>query len=159
MNLIPNQIFNELHNVRFHVSNVCNHKCKYCHVFKEPVSDNARLMKFDVIKSTLDFYAKLNETHSNHNFKFSFYGGEPLFNWKVIKKTLSYGNRIIPGRIEWVLNTNGTIITQDKAKTLFKEDVDVHVSIDGPDEKTNKNRLFKSGRPVLKKVLNSLKIL
>ncbi len=159
MNLIPDQIFNELHNVRFHVSNVCNHKCKYCHVFKEPVSDNARLMKFDVIKATLDFYARLNETHSNHIFKFSFYGGEPLFNWKVIKKTLSYGNRIIPDNIEWILNTNGTIITQDKAKILFNEGVDVHVSVDGPDEKTNKNRLFKSGRPVLKKVLNSLKIL
>ena len=159
MNLIPDQNFYELHNVRFHVSNVCNHKCKYCHVFKEPVSDNARFMKFDVIKSTLDFYAKLNKTHSNHILKFSFYGGEPLFNWKVIKKTLSYGNKIIPDKIEWILNTNGTIITQDKAKILFKEGVDVHVSIDGPDEKTNKNRAFKSGRPVLKKVLNSLKIL
>jgi radical SAM protein with 4Fe4S-binding SPASM domain len=116
-------------------------------------------MGFNIIQKALDFYAKKNKTFPNQAFNFSFYGGEPLFNWKVIKRALLYGNRMMPKKIQWIINTNGTLITQDKARTFFKERVDVHVSIDGPDERTNKNRQFKTGRPVVKKVLAALKIL
>lgn len=159
MNLTQKINSRGLHIVRFHVSNVCNHNCSYCHVFKEPWPCKTKLMRFNTIKPVLDFYGNLNKIFSNQVFNFSFYGGEPLFNWKVIQRTLLYGNRMMPGSIQWIVNTNGTIITQDMAQTLCKEGVDVHVSIDGPDEKTNKHRVFKTGRPVLKKVLSSLKIL
>ncbi|RLB92342.1 MAG: hypothetical protein DRH26_06475 [Deltaproteobacteria bacterium] len=159
MNLTKKINSRDVHTVRFHVSNVCNHNCTYCHVFKEPSPDKTKLMKFNTIKPVLDFYADKNKTFPNQVFNFSFYGGEPLFNWRVIQKALSYGNRMMPGRIQWIVNTNGTIITREKAETLFKEGVDVHVSIDGPDEKTNKNRRFKTGRPVVKKVLAALEIL
>ena len=153
----------ESYNLRFHVSNRCNQNCCYCHVYNGGRTFSNPLMQMDyrILKMGLDTYAKLTEGKENQALEFRFYGGEPLFNWLAIKKAICYGNSLLQEqrKVTWILNTNGTMITHDRAKTLLHENVDVHLSIDGPDNISNQNRLYKSGRPVLKRVLNALDML
>lgn len=153
----------EFYNLRFHVSNRCNHECNYCHVFGSGASRPSRpaLMDYRIMRAGLDAYAALVKGRKNQVLDFSFYGGEPLFNWPAIKKALAYGNDLLgpENQVTWILNTNGTLITPARAQTLAREGVDVHLSIDGPDDCSNQNRRYKSGRPVLSRVLETLDIL
>lgn len=160
---VTGNITQQFYNPRFHISNKCNMACKYCHVFesKNLISDQPHYMDFKVIQTAFKAYLELIKNDKNPVLQFSFYGGEPLLNWKVIKKALLFGNRLFKNKaiVRWILNTNGTLITPAIAKTLSAEGVDVHISIDGPDESSNQNRKYKSGRSTLKRVLNALKIL
>jgi uncharacterized protein len=118
-------------------------------------------MDFGVARQAMDSYERLIQVQEEATLKISFYGGEPLLNWRMVKETLGYGRRLINGKteIQWILNTNGTLLTPEAATVLKEEGVDVHISIDGADEASNKYRKFKDGTPVLNQVLKSLEIL
>lgn len=151
-------------NPRLHVSNRCNMACGYCHVFgnKHLIRDGQTgSMGFEVMKSAFDAFLKLAGDEKTPVFQFGFYGGEPLLNWKAVKKAIIYGNGFFKGKaeVQWILNTNGTLITAEIAKILSVEGVDVHISIDGATESSNENRKYKSGRPTLKRVLDALSLL
>jgi len=148
---------------RLHCSNLCNQRCDYCHVFKGVggITTRPGLMDFSVARQAMDSYERLIQIQEKATLKISFYGGEPLLNWRMVKETLSYGRRLINGKteIQWVLNTNGTLLTPEAVVVLKEEGVDVHISIDGADEASNKYRKFKDGTPALNQVLKSLEIL
>jgi sulfatase maturation enzyme AslB (radical SAM superfamily) len=116
-------------------------------------------MDIAVAETAIDAFARLMKGQESSRITISFYGGEPLLNWRMVRKALRCGNVIFGDRVYWVLNTNATLLTPEIATVLKQENVDIHISIDGPDEGTNRYRRFKNGKPVLKKVMESLEIL
>jgi uncharacterized protein len=149
--------------LRLHCSYLCNQSCSYCHVFKggQEIPKTHRLMDITVASQAMDAYARLMQGQESANITISFYGGEPLLNWRMVRSALGYGNQTFTGKkhVHWILNTNGTLISPDIANLLKQANVDVHISIDGPDEDSNQYRKFKNGKPVLKRVIESLEIL
>ena len=79
------------------------------------------------------------------------YGGEPLLNWNVLRQIIDYirlqeSKGEMNGPVELVLETNGTLITNDIAKHLAHNRVEVIVSIDGIKSVHDYYRQDKSGK-------------
>jgi len=118
-------------------------------------------MDITVARQAMEAFARLMQGRQSASITISFYGGEPLLNWRMVRPTLSCGREIFSDKtqIQWILNTNGTLLTPEISSVLKHEDVDVHISIDGADELSNQYRKSKNGKSVLKRIMESLEIL
>lgn len=138
-------------------------QCDYCYVLSRNICEKGTslLMDATIAKSTFDNIVRMAESKGITSVRIIFSGGEPLLNWGVIEKTIKSANRTYKGRVQfrWFLNTNGTLITPQIANVLNHENVEVHVSLDGPDERSNIHRRFKNGAPVFERIISSLDIL
>lgn len=87
----------------------------------------------------------------------SLYGGEPLLNQPVLHAVLSEVQRLREHfELMPILNTNGTMLTLEKAKELAVAGARVHVSIDGIDGAANASRVNRAGRPSLPAVITAI---
>ena len=116
------------------LSNGCNLSCSYC--YDDPTSPaRARHMS----RATIDrLFEWIEETTSpDAEFMFVFHGGEPLLNFDTLRFCVEKYNS---PRVEWVVQTNGTLITADRARFFAAFDIRVSLSLDGPQEIHNLNR-------------------
>ncbi len=147
--------------LRLHCSDICNQYCDYCHVFPEDKScwPEAELMEERVAHRIVDEY--MNILDEGDTLYLSFYGGEPLVNWSVVKSTVERVRTNSPdfAYVEIVLNTNGTLIKKDRATFLAKHNIDVHISLDGATWEENiyrKTRGLKNNYDRIVRGLNNL---
>lgn len=128
------------------VTQACNLRCKYC-----AYSDNngmerkhtAKNMAWYTAKKALDFF----HTHSidSRFITIGFYGGEPLLNFDLIKKSILYSEQIFEGKpLLFSMTTNATLLTEDVLCFLEKRDVALTISLDGPKQLNDMNRVFES---------------
>lgn len=133
------------------VTTGCNLRCKYC-VFSGNYTNQrvhgTKMIDFQQCKKTIDLYFRyLYEAKKyNENIKptIAFYGGEPLLNYNVIKKSVDYIHKIYNGKIYITLTTNGTLLTDEMIDYFVNNDVILIFSIDGPSKEHNRNRVFKN---------------
>lgn len=130
------------------VTQNCNLKCKYC-IYSESKNLNTRshsnnAMTFQTAIKAVDFYAQ--HSLDNDEKTIGFYGGEPLLNFKLIKKVIEYANEIFKGKdVIYSITTNGTLLTDDVIDFFLKHNVQLTISLDGPREIHDKNRCFRDG--------------
>jgi uncharacterized protein len=136
----------------------CNLKCQYCFIGK---INNEETKKIEL--STIDNTIKKFVDHllkRNQNGNIIFYGGEPILALDIIKYT---GNLVKPfsnPKIGLSMVTNGTIINDEIIKLLKDYSISIGVSIDGPQELTDRYRLFKnSDSSVYEIVMRNIKVL
>ncbi len=114
----------------------CNLRCLYCvhqDENKENRNHGSRQMTRETALAAIDFLAK--NSSKAEGVVLSFYGGEPLLNFPLIKESVSYAKEIFKDKpIQFNLTTNGTLITPEIARFLAENQFDVKVSIDGPQE-------------------------
>lgn len=77
----------------------------------------------------------------------SFYGGEPLLNFPLIKKCTEYVLEKAKRRVYFVLTTNGYLLEGDKAEFVGAHDFLISVSFDGPASFHDRHRRTKEGLP------------
>jgi uncharacterized protein len=138
----------------------CNLRCRYC--WNEAgvyggISDRNGKMDFPVAARAIDLLIK--ESRGAKDLVIDFYGGEPLLNFELIKKTIEYcrgirGKRKINFR--FLLATNGTLLTKDRAEFLIKNNVDIAVSIDGSKKIQDTQRPFSDGRGSFETIMDNL---
>ena len=70
------------------VGAACNLRCEYC--FADGGSYNGAMvnMSFEVAKKAVDFL--IEKSGHRRNLEVDFFGGEPLLNFDVVKKTVAY---------------------------------------------------------------------
>ena len=140
----------------------CTHQCDYCHVFTEDqmsTCGDKDFMDFETAKQVIDTYYAMMKEDPQSTVSIGLYGGETLLNWKLVKQALEYGNALLKNRVNWILNTNGALITKERAEFLKKNRVDVHISSDGPRPENNQYRKFLNGRPTHDRLIHALEIL
>ncbi len=134
--------------LRLNVSMACNMKCAYCYVDEKNFTHNDALMTWDTAKKTIDEFFALLRLHHHKFCIIRFFGGEPLLNRSVIKRSLDH---IQPAAkdisVHFILNTNGTIYSQKIAHILAKHNVGIAISLDGTQKDHNLVRHFKTGKP------------
>lgn len=141
-------------------SNFCNLACKYCFIGK--LDDNAvQEIEFKTIDNIIQKYVA--HLRKNHFLKASvvFYGAEPLTAFNKIKYAVEKFKSIIDINWEFSIVTNGTLIN-DEIVAFFKENnFGVGVSIDGPKDINDLNRIFKynSDISVYDTIISKLKVL
>src|SRR5271166_5516390 len=135
---------------------ICNLDCAYCFFLsKEMLYPGSR---FRMADSLLELYIKqLIEAHvSAPEVAISWQGGEPtLMGLPFFERSIEYANKYRrPGmRIEYTIQTNGTLIDDRWAAFFKKHDFLVGISIDGPRELHDAYRVDKGGQPTFDKVM------
>jgi len=135
------------------VISACNLACRYCDA---DIYSNRQLSLdtiSQIIKKALDYADRV---------EFIWHGGELLlmgiqFYEKVIELQKRYkreGQTIINS-----LQTNGTLINQEWVDFFKANDFHVGVSLDGPPEVHNANRIFKSGQGSFEQVMRGIGLL
>ncbi len=141
------------------MSSSCNLACKYC--FVENCQFNNK-KEVNMSKDTALLALKKYDTYlRENNIKGSviFYGGEPLVNWNTIKEVLLKAEEL-NSPINFSMVTNATLLNLDKIKFLAKHKVEVGISIDGPKELNDKNRVYRvSGKSVYDEVMKKFPML
>ncbi len=164
----PDDIFYSLVNlpsICFEVTDNCNLNCYYCGYgkfydgYEERKGKN---IKFSIIKAFMDYYSNFltslpQNYYVNKPLHFSFYGGEPLLNFDIIKETVEYIKKLkFPNRlIKYTITTNGILL--DKYIDFLKgNNFNILISIDG-NEYNNSFRVDKSGKNSFTKLYYNIK--
>ncbi|MDE6252623.1 MAG: Cys-rich peptide radical SAM maturase CcpM [Lachnospiraceae bacterium] len=125
------------------VTQNCNLRCKYCVYsgsYINRVHTNKR-MSFEIAKEAVDFYYE----HSKNTdiASISFYGGEPLLEFKLIKDVVEYCEEKFSGKqLNFNMTTNATLLTTEMMHFLQLHKINLTISLDGPEEIHNKGRVF-----------------
>ena len=138
---IKNSLQN-LSQIVFETTTACNLRCRYC-CYGEGYNTFASRhwkhgnLRFSIAKAVLDFLTYTFNTSSytqaiEEPFAISFYGGEPLMNFTVIKdivdyaETLNFRNR----KLSFTMTTNATLLSR-YAEFLCRHNFKLLVSLDG----------------------------
>ncbi|OWR29894.1 hypothetical protein CDO73_12480 [Saccharibacillus sp. O23] len=142
------------------ISSACNLRCTYC-IYSEhyPFTRNhgTGKMPWKIAKRTIDYYFENFEImyHRNPIRKavISYYGGEPLTNFKILKQTVEYiEQQYSQYEVLFNITTNGLLLTPSIQKFLYEHHFSVLVSLDGYEENHDRNRLDIHGKPTFHKV-------
>ena len=130
-------------NVILQVTQNCNLRCEYCVYsgsYINRVHTNKR-MSFETAVKTIDFLAA--HSLNCNEVSIGFYGGEPLLEIELIKKAVSYAKEVFgEKKINFNMTTNATLLNMDIADFLVQNDFNITISLDGPRNIHNKNRIF-----------------
>ncbi|OFW46094.1 MAG: quinohemoprotein amine dehydrogenase maturation protein [Acidobacteria bacterium RIFCSPLOWO2_12_FULL_67_14b] len=135
------------------VTNQCNLACTYCYEYGEDKivdTENGQQPKFmseETARESVEF--ALRESRENRHAHITFFGGETLMNFPVLKSTIAYARRRaaeVGKDIDFSLTTNATLLQPDVIEFLASERVGVTISIDGPEDMQDKFRVFNNGQ-------------
>lgn len=141
------------------VSQTCNMKCSYCFVDGGSFGGDERLMSERVAKDSILY---LLNNSKIRNVEVDFFGGEPLLNWEVVKKTIIFGKGEAEKRkkrIRFSLTTNGVLLNQEKMDFFDKYKVSLIFSLDGPKSINDMYRKMRDGRRSFSFVWDKAKML
>ena len=135
------------------VTNQCNLSCTYCYEYGEDKivdTENGQQPKFmteETARQAVEFMLK--ESGSSPVAYLTFFGGETLMNFPVLKRTVGYARQRAAEcgkQVHFSLTTNATLLRPEIIEFLAEHDIGVTVSIDGPPEIQDKFRVFQNGR-------------
>jgi uncharacterized protein len=135
------------------VTNQCNLACTYCYEYGEDKivdTENGaqpKFMSIETAKQSVEFMLK--EAGDNKIAHLTFFGGETLMNFPVLKETIAYARTRgaeVGKEVDFSLTTNATLLKPDVIEFLVENEVGVTISFDGPPEMQNKFRVFHNGR-------------
>lgn len=133
----------------------CNLNCSYCYI--EAGTDKKRKMDAETARRIFDAYLALHE-NDGLKFNYSFHGGEPLLNFKLIREMTAYAAPC-RDRVMLSIQTNGTLITDEIARFFKENHVNVGVSIDGPKEFHDRTRHYKNGAGSFEQTMRGIRLL
>lgn len=139
----------------------CNLACKYCYYLeKDKLYPTAQrhLMSDEMLEQ---FTREYIEAQTMNQVLFTWHGGEPLLrSIDFYRKALSLQQKYARGRrIDNVIQTNGTLLTDEWCEFFAQNHWLVGISIDGPQPDHDHYRLTAAGKPSWKKVMQGIKLL
>lgn len=129
------------------VGRVCNLGCVYCHVGPDKTNEK---MSIEVGKKAIDRVAELKE----EDRLVIFHGSEPLVNYDLIKELVVYGQS--RGVAKFGMQTNGTLIDDEKLAFFKDNNVGVGISIDGLEKHHDLTRPFLGGGPSYQVIMENV---
>ena len=139
----------------------CNLACKYCYYLEKnklyPTAQR-HLMSDEMLEQ---FTREYIEAQTMNQVLFTWHGGEPLLrSIGFYHKALSLQQKYAGGRrIDNVIQTNGTLLTDEWCEFFAQNHWLVGISIDGPQPDHDHYRLTAAGKPSWKKVMQGIKLL
>lgn len=138
------------------ISRNCNFNCEYCYGGYGLSGREKANMNISTALSTVDFLFSQNSPA----IEFDLFGGEPLLNWDVCKKTIEYikEKSLNSGKkVKIALTTNGYLLDKEKLDFLNKHNINLVLSLDGGSSCHNSLRKSVSGKDTFDKVYKNLK--
>lgn len=138
---VPEMIDRCINHLILGVTNKCNFKCRYCHQAEGKVLSSKTMMEKDTAFQSVDYLF----THSKDAFEvtITFYGGEPLLNFELIRTTVDYAQiKFKTKNINFNMTTNASLLNEEAVDFLVKNKFDLLISLDGDDKTQNSHRRF-----------------
>ncbi|HMV83693.1 MAG TPA: quinohemoprotein amine dehydrogenase maturation protein [Blastocatellia bacterium] len=146
------------------VTNQCNLSCKYCYEFGEDrlamPEGKTKFMDEATAFAAVDFL--LAQSPGRRAVHLTFFGGETLMNFKVVRATIDYARQQAHAAgkyIDFSLTTNATLLTEPVIEYLAEQHVGVTISIDGPQEMNDQLRVFSNGQGSYEMIAPKIKAL
>ena len=139
----------------------CNLACKYCYYLEKnklyPTAQRHQMSDEMLEQFTREYI----EAQTMNQVLFTWHGGEPLLrSIDFYRKALSLQQKYAGGRcIDNVIQTNGTLLTDEWCEFFAQNHWLVGISIDGPQPYHDHYRLTAAGKPSWKKVMQGIKLL
>ena len=139
----------------------CNLACKYCYYLeKNNLYQNTprHLMSDEMLEQ---FTREYIEAQTMPQVLFTWHGGEPLMrSIDFYKKALALQKKYAHGKqIDNVIQTNGTLLTDEWCEFFAQNHWLVGISIDGPQEYHDHYRVTPAGKPSWEKVMQGIQLL
>lgn len=157
---LENSVNNNLMQVILEVTGKCNLKCGYC-IYNEDYDGNRNFnnndMSMEVAKAAIDY----TREHAGAEIAVTFYGGEPLLKFDLLKWCIEYAKETIKDKkITFSFTTNLTLVTEEMANYFASVDnLSILCSLDGPEDIQNSYRKHIDGRGSFEEAIRGLKYL
>lgn len=148
-NLVPEEVgkFNEL---LLMVALDCNMRCGYCYGNGGSFGMKRTLMSTETAFKAIDAALLLGDIRV-----ITFFGGEPLLNFPLIKEVVE---RVEPDIVCGII-TNGTIMNEEILDFIKEHRIPFTVSVDGPEAVNDAARFYADGRGTHKKIVETIEML
>ena len=139
----------------------CNLACKYCYYLEKNnlyQNSHRHLMTDEMLEQ---FTREYIEAQTMPQVLFTWHGGEPLMrSIDFYKKALALQKKYANGKqIDNVIQTNGTLLTDEWCEFFAQNHWLVGISIDGPQEYHDHYRVTPAGKPSWEKVMQGISLL
>ena len=139
----------------------CNLACKYCYYLEKNnlyQNTHRHLMSDEMLEQ---FTREYIEAQTMPQVLFTWHGGEPLMrSIDFYRKALALQKKYAHGKqIDNVIQTNGTLLTDEWCEFFAKNHWLVGISIDGPQEYHDHYRVTPAGKPSWEKVMQGIQLL
>lgn len=133
--LVASHLKSNIGMIILQITQQCNFRCEYCVYsgnYLNRTHSNRRMDIFTAFKG-IDFL--INHSKNVNKIDIAFYGGEPLLEFDFIKKCIDYAEKKAEGKkVTFYITTNGYLLTDEIVEFLYKHDVMLTISLDGPKE-------------------------
>ena len=144
-----------------YVTGNCMLRCSYCYiddasemeVNETGLNCSKNMMKWETAKNAINTFFEIAKSNEQDKFHIRFFGGEPLMNFPIIKKSIEYINEKYSDKeVVFHLNTNGLAMTDEVINCWINNSnnglhsTDIDVSVDGPQKIHDKMRVFPNGQ-------------
>jgi len=120
----------------------CNLGCRYCYAGKTAKAD----MSFATVQRIVDFV--MEDAAYRQRTEFGFFGGEPLLRFDLIQQAVKYirlKEKELGIRSIISLTSNGTLLSQSMLDFFKDEGIMLCISMDGPQQTHDRNRVQRNG--------------
>jgi len=135
----------------------CNHTCKYCYANRVPMTAKGFDMSIETATKVVDFIFQ----SPAQTMTIEFTGGEPFLNFPVVQHIVQYSkelNKKYNKKIYYALISNGTLWDEEKIRYCLQEGIGLCISLDGPKEVHDSNRMYLDGRPTYDDVIKKIQL-
>jgi radical SAM additional 4Fe4S-binding domain len=145
----------------FMVAHDCNLQCRYCYGGTSGSFQSKGFMSRQMAEEYLHYF--LSTGSGKPYQKIVFFGGEPTLNMDVVAYIIelwekwkhNYNGR----KLRFSMTTNGTLLTPEIIEYLKCKEIDINISLDGPEGIHNANRVFADGQGTFDKVMEGINLL
>lgn len=137
----------QLRQIVLQVTQNCNLRCSYCAYsgsYYNRTHTNKR-MRVETALRAVDFF--LERSSGVEEVTIGFYGGEPVLEFDLIKQVIDHVEKHYPSRkVRYNFTTNLTLFTDEVIDYVLEKNIQIMISIDGPQPVQDKYRTFVNGK-------------
>lgn len=154
--MVEGQVYNKVNLLYIIPTSVCNLACKYCFIGELNHKFPQKMSTATADNMLHKFFAHLKSI-SAPKATLLFYGGEPTLNYDIMKYVIEKTRKESPIPIDISMVSNGTNLTDEMIAFFKKNEIHIGISIDGPKQVTDKNRIYyQSDRSVYDTVMPNI---
>ncbi|MDQ7825557.1 MAG: radical SAM protein [Candidatus Eremiobacteraeota bacterium] len=140
-----------------HVTESCNFRCTYCY---GDAPSRGKKMKKETLRAIID---GIFLHFSRQDVTIEFHGGEPLLARGLIEAGCRQIRELWKAkphrRFRILIQTNGSLITSEDIDFFREHDISVGVSMDGPREIHDRNRVYHGGKGTFRDTMRGFSLL
>jgi len=142
--------------VIMNITHKCNLSCGYCYYADEMNKKNG-VMSIEVIENVFKSFKE----SSLDAIDFCFHGGEPLtVQPDFYEQVFELSDKFLSDKeVSYSIQTNGTIINEKVIELMKKYNIELGISLDGPEKVHNYFRKYKDGKGSFGEVIKNIDIL